>query len=59
LWGNIEFHNVNATCISDVTETFADMVPQRDVVVTENVVGKAVKKLKNWKAVGPDGVHSF
>ena len=58
MWGNIEFHNVNATCISDVTETFADMVPQRDVV-TENVVGKAVKKLKNWKAVGPDGVHNF
>ena len=59
LWGNKESHNVNATWINDVTETLTDMVPQRDIVVTEKMVGKAVKKLRNWKAVGPDGVHNF
>ena len=37
-----------------MTETLADTVPQRGVE-TENVVGKAVKKLKNRKAVGPNG----
>ena len=61
LRGNNEPHNydVTATWISDVSECLTDMVLQRDIVVTESVVGKAVKGLKSWKAAGLDGVHKF
>ena len=43
LRGNNEPHNVTATWISDVSESLTDMILQRDIVVTESVVGKAVK----------------
>jgi len=45
--------------LSNVSESLTDVVPQREIVVTESVVGKAVKVLKNWRAAGPDGVHNF
>ena len=58
IWGCATEHNVDAPWISRVEDKLKTD-KQEEIIITENMMKKALMKLPNWKAPGPDGVQGF
>ena len=43
----------------DMENETEDIPKQEDLTITEEMVKKAAKKMKNWKAAGKDGVQEY
>jgi hypothetical protein len=59
LWGNPKKHQNDAEWIKSTKEANSNIREQTDIKITEEKVLHASKKMKNWKAPGPDQLHSF
>ena len=59
LWSNSVTHKRDAAWISKTTKMNAKTTKQPDLVVNTDKVASATRKMKNWKAPGPDQVHGF
>ena len=59
IWGNEEKHNVNAEWIKDVAEETNETVKQNDLKIKLEMLKKAIRKIKNWRAAGKDGIQGF
>ena len=59
IWENEKKHNQDAEWINDVKEETQDIPKQENLSITPAMVRKALKKMKNWKAAGADGVQGF
>ena len=52
-------YNDQADWLNDIEESLGTIRKQETLTVTEAMVEKQVKKIPNWKAPGPDGVHGY
>ena len=59
IWGNGKKHNQDAEWIKDTKEETQDIPKQENLSITPAMVRKALKKMKNWRAAGTDGVQGF
>ena len=59
IWGKTKPHNENAEWISSLEEINNRIEKQGNLVITKTMVKKAAKKMKNWRAAGPDGIQGF
>ena len=56
IWDYPKEHNNNAQCKQN-TQKDLDDNKMEDIVITEEMVKKLFKKMKNWIAPGKDEVH--
>ena len=59
IWGNEGKHNQDAVWIKNIKEETQDIPKQENLSITPAMVRKALKKMKNWRAAGADGVQGF
>ena len=59
IWGNNKKHNLNADWIKEIEKETEDIPKQDDLLITSEMVQKALKKMKNWKAAGKDVCKDF
>ena len=59
IWGNKEKHNDKAEWIDDVKNDTKDKPKQEDLKIKLEMLKSAIKKMKNWRAAGKDGVQGF
>ena len=58
IWNSQKEHNHNAQWIQNAQKELGRNTME-DVVITEEMVKKQAKKMKNWTAPGKDEVHGF
>jgi hypothetical protein len=59
LWGNPKTHKQDAEWIGTAKNTYANTAEQRNLQITREDVQRVARRMKNWKAPGPDQVHGF
>ena len=59
LWSESVEHNRDASWMEEIRSKFDRVRQMDDVVVSIAVVKAGIKRMKNWKAPGPDGVRGF
>ena len=59
IWGNERKHNEDAEWFQDLANETKDTLKQENLSITSAMVQKALKKMKNWKAAGADGVQGY
>ena len=59
LWGNDRPHNESTSWIGQVTTDLQNMSSQGQIHISTSTVSSAARKLNNWRAPGPDGIHNF
>jgi Reverse transcriptase (RNA-dependent DNA polymerase) len=59
LWDTPVTHNKEAKWMEAVRKDNARVKEQASVTITKEKVEQAVRRMKNWKAPGPDEVHGF
>ena len=59
IWGNYKKYNLNVDWITEVAKETEVIPKQGDLLITSEMIQKAQKKMKNWKAAGKDGVQGF
>ena len=59
IWGIESSHNRGAEWVHELQEETKDIEQQEAIQITEKCIKKALKKLSNWKAPGPDFVQGF
>ena len=59
IWANKKKHRDNAAWIKKIEKDNAQIPKQDDLHITSEKIQKAVKKMKNWKAAGRDGVQGY
>jgi len=59
LWDSPIGHAVEAPWIGKVERSWRAVSAQREFKISVTMLCKQVRKMKSWKAAGPDGVHAF
>ena len=59
IWDNPVRHNERAEWLNEVKKELHRVKKQEDIVLITDKVKKQLKKVNNWKAPGPDGLHGF
>ena len=59
IWENSEKHDVRSPWIERVREELKKVERQDDMTLDLDKIRKAIRKLPNWKAAGPDRVQGF
>ena len=59
IWSEGKVYNGQADWLNDIEENLGKIRKQEALTVTEAMVQKQIKKISNWKAPGPDGVHGY
>ena len=59
IWSESKVYNGQADWLNDIEENLGTIRKQETLTVTEAMVEKEIKKIPNWKAPGPDGVHDY
>ena len=59
LWDNPVGHNRNAEWIMTVEKELECVTQQGNINMTKKDVSIHLRKISNWKAPGPDGLHGF
>ena len=52
-------YNDQAGWLNDIEENLGTIRKQETLTVTEAMLEMQIKKIPNWKAPGPDGVHGY
>ena len=52
-------HNTGAEWLKDVENELVAIQKQNDITITVAQVTKQLKKMANWKALGPDGLQGY
>ena len=62
-WSSIlsesKVYNDQADWRNDIEENLGTIRKQETLAVTEAMVEMQIKKIPNWKAPGPDGIHGY
>ena len=59
IWGRTKQHNRDTDWISELREKNSDNQKQNRLIITTSMIKKAIKKMKNWRAAGPDGIQGY
>ena len=59
IWSESKVYNDQADWLNDIEENLGTIKKQETLTVTEAMVKKQIKKIPNWKAPDPDGVHGY
>ena len=59
IWSEGKVYNGQADWLKDIEENLGKIRKQEALTVTEAMVQKQIKKISNWKAPRPDGVHGY
>ena len=59
LWSDDTPHNELACWVRQVAGDLQDMTPQECIHISISMVSSTACKLSNWRAPGPDGIHTF
>ena len=59
IWDNPKEHQSDAKWLKDLREELCTIQQQEDVTIDSEGLKVVLRKLANWKAPGPDGVHGF
>ena len=59
LWDKNVTHNENAEWLTTMKREYQNVEMQPNINVTEEKVKTQIKKMRKWKACGPDGVHGY
>ena len=57
IWSESMVYNDQADWLNDIEENLGTIMNKKQV--TEAIVEKQIKKIPNWKVLGPDGVHGY
>jgi hypothetical protein len=49
----------DAQCLNTVKQINKDINDQSPMKITQEKVGQETRRMKNWKAPGPDQLHGF
>ena len=52
-------HNREAAWLSDIESNLEHIESQEDITITLPMITERLRKMANWKATGPDGVHGY
>ena len=58
-WSKRVDRNRSARWIHDIDKQTTGVEKQKKVKITAELIAKQVRKLSNWKSLGPGGVHGF
>ena len=58
-WDNPVDHNRNAQWIMTVEKELECVTQQGNIIITKEDVFIHLRKMPNWKALSPDGLHGF
>lgn len=59
IWGTAHVHNRQAEWLKRIDGELSDITDQDDMVIDMPLLRTVLKKLRPWKAAGPDGVQGF
>ena len=59
IWDQPVLHNNNAGWLKKVEKDLENVTKQEDIKISINKVKKQLRKMKNWKAPGPDRLQGF
>ena len=59
LWDNLVDHDRNAEWIMSVEKELECVTRQGNINITKEDISIHLRKMPNWKAAGPDGLHGF
>ena len=59
IWSEPSSHNKGAEWLKEVKEKMSDLRKQENIKISIEDVKLVIRKMSNWKAPGPDGVHGF
>ena len=59
IWENQVTHNTNADWLKDLEQDYSQDQEQENIRITEKDLKERVRKMKSWRAPGPDMVHGY
>jgi hypothetical protein len=59
LWGNEVDHKKSANWISEMKKETSNIETQHMISINAEKITKATRRMKNWKAPGPDQIHGY
>ena len=59
IWSTPSAHNKKAAWLKEIKGKMKDLEQMKDIEISVEDVKHGIRKMSNWKAPGPDGVHGF
>ena len=59
IWSEEGVYNENAAWLKDIEASFSRVEQQEEIEIDIDDVERGIRRMKNWKAPGPDGVQGF
>ena len=59
IWGKRLQHNENAIWINELESNYCSQVNQKTYKIDNQILEKAIAKIQNGKAPGPDGIIGY
>ena len=59
IWGHPKRHNVTPQWLGNMRKELEDIDKGEPIVLNETTLKHTLRKVANWKAPGPDGIHGY
>ena len=59
IWSNAVEHNEQAEWVKDIDHQLEHIAPQEELVIDLPKLKERLRRMSNWTAAGPDGVHGY